>query len=353
MKNFIRTVTATAMLLPCAACADLLQPQAQGSISITFEKTFFDLTKASGDVPAADDFILTVTDSEGDIVYNGRYGASPEAMMVGAGNYTVSAVSREFSEPLYEAPQFGDTQIVSVKAGESASVTLMCRQLNSGVRLHLDEYFRTAYPDGVLYLKGSGGTLMYGYTEKRTAYFKPGGMALTLYNDGKEDVLCTRVLEEQQMLTLNLSATVGDGSAEYGRVLLQVDTCRNWVTEYIVAGDDDDSEGGSYSVSEARSHIGENGVWVEGYVVGVATNTQKFSFSAPFSKNTNIALGLRSTTTDSNYMLSVELSKGDIRDALNLVDNPDLLGKKIRLKGNLVDAYYGIPGMKNVCAYEI
>ena len=51
--------------------------------------------------------------------------------------------------------------------------------------------------------------------------------------------------------------------------------------------------------------------------------------------------------------MSVQLPAGELRDDLNLVDNPHLLGRKICLKGNIVEAYYGIPGMKNVSEYEL
>ena len=41
-----------------------------------------------------------------------------------------------------------------------------------------------------------------------------------------------------------------------------------------------------------------------------------------------------------------------MRDALNLVDHPGLLGKKVYLKGDLQEAYYGIPGIKNLTEYS-
>lgn len=351
MKHFRTLILALAALTAATACADLLQPQAQGEIRVSFDSSIKSLTKSQPDIPSPDDFFLTVTDSGGKTIYDGLFGSSPETIMVKAGSYTVSAVSRKFSEPLYDAPQYGDTQVVSVVSGQSVCVQLTCTQLNCGVKLNLDEYFRTAYPNGVLYLKGTGGSLMYGYSEKRTAYFQPGGLILTIFNQGSESTLCTRTIEARQMLTLGLSATL-DESRTAGGIRLQVDTSRTWTADNIISGGGDGGSSDAYNVSDARSHIGEDGVWVEGYAVGVATNTGKFSFTPPFSKNTNIVLGLRSTSVDSQYLLSVELPKGDMRDALNLVDNPSLQGRKLKLKGSLVDAYYGIPGLKNVSAYE-
>ena len=51
--------------------------------------------------------------------------------------------------------------------------------------------------------------------------------------------------------------------------------------------------------------------------------------------------------------MSVQLAKGEVRDALNLVTNPTLLGKKVFLKGDIEAAYYGIPGIKNITEYSI
>ena len=50
--------------------------------------------------------------------------------------------------------------------------------------------------------------------------------------------------------------------------------------------------------------------------------------------------------------MSVQLSQGDIRNALNLIDNPNLLGKKIYLKGDIVEAYYKLPGIQNLSDYR-
>ncbi|HHX32226.1 MAG TPA: hypothetical protein GX712_06520, partial [Bacteroidales bacterium] len=37
---------------------------------------------------------------------------------------------------------------------------------------------------------------------------------------------------------------------------------------------------------------------------------------------------------------------GKVRDALNILDNPSNIGRKIKVKGNL-EKYYSAPGLKN------
>ena len=49
----------------------------------------------------------------------------------------------------------------------------------------------------------------------------------------------------------------------------------------------------------------------------------------------------------------MELKKGQLRDALNLVDNPGLKGRKVFLKGDLVELYYGTAGLKNVSEFAV
>ena len=47
----------------------------------------------------------------------------------------------------------------------------------------------------------------------------------------------------------------------------------------------------------------------------------------------------------------MQLPSGSLRDELNLVDNPQQLRRKIYLRGDIVDAYFGIPGIKNISEY--
>ena len=71
------------------------------------------------------------------------------------------------------------------------------------------------------------------------------------------------------------------------------------------------------------------------------------------TKNTHIALADRSAVTDKSSCLAVELPKGSVRDALNLVDRPELRGKRVYVKGNVVSSYFGTTGLKNVKEYRL
>ena len=94
-------------------------------------------------------------------------------------------------------------------------------------------------------------------------------------------------------------------------------------------------------------------MWVSGYIVGGDLTSTSASFASPFESRTNILIGPKSTTSARSSCLSVQLAAGDAREMLNLVDNPLNLGRKVLLKGNIVEAYYGMPGMKNITDFEL
>ena len=106
-------------------------------------------------------------------------------------------------------------------------------------------------------------------------------------------------------------------------------------------------------MSQAAASAGEEDVWVSGYIVGGDLTSSSASYKGPFSSRTNLLLGPRSSTSSRTSCISVSLPSGYVRDELNLVDNPSLLGRKVCLRGDLVESYYGLPGMKNIDDFEL
>lgn len=352
MKKFLFLLI---MIVPAmVSCDDFMSSLGrQGTLQIRFADGTAAPSTRAGAFPDTNDFILLITDSRGNSVYEGLYGAVKESLSLNEGDYTVSAVSGEFSAPLFDAPQYGDTQVARIKSGKTTVVTLTCVQTNSGIRLKIDPAFLTSYPDAVLFLKATSGKLMYSYSEKRIAYFQPGTVNLNMVESGSEKTLFTRRLEPQQVLTLNL----GTGSqSSSGGVSVKVDTTRNWLDDHYDIGGGSSGGGNdlsdAYSVAAAKSHAGEQDVWVYGYIVGGDLSSSKCSFDPPFSARTNLVIATKSSCTEKSSCLSVQLAKGDIRDALNLVDNPENLGRQIFLKGDIVESYYGIPGIQNISEYR-
>lgn len=330
----------------------------EGQLRIAFSDSGGAAAKSLSDIPDTSDFILNVSSSDGKVIYEGAYGDSPESMMVSPGSYTVSVISEEFRKPAFSKPQFGDEQCIVVPPGEVADVKLTCRQMNCGVKLNISPDFLVSCPDGVLFLKSDQGKLMYGYSEKRVAYFSPGSISLILSRNGSDEILMTRNLEARQMLVLGVtvaasSAENGTGASESERISVAVDTSRVWVSaSYEIGGGGSAGSSDAITVNQAMSSVGEEDVWVSGYVVGGDLTSSSASFEGPFSSNTCLLLGPRSSTKERTSCISVQLPAGEVREALNLVDNPDVLGKKVRIKGDIVSSYYGLTGLKNCSDWE-
>ena len=310
--------------------------------------------KATEELPDTNDYLLTIQDASGQLLYEGSWGDSPQALEVEEGYYTVKIVSIPFSAPAFSRPQYGDEQVVRVPAGGDVTVRLACTLRNAGIRLKTGPDFLSAFPDGILYVEQDGVKLKYQYRETRIAYLFPGLVSVLLYNLGQWETLLTRTLEAREVLTLSISAPAASGStAGRGSITVQTDTTKVWETDSFVIGENDSADE-PLSVGEAAAHAGENGRWVTGYIVGGDLSTTGTTVkTSGIGKNTHIALAARSSVTDKSACLAVELPQGKVRDALNLVDHPGLIGKRVKVKGNLVDKYFGTTGMKSTSQYEL
>ena len=324
----------------------------QGELRWALEKGTL-LTKA-GEYPDTNDFLLTIRDAQGKLLYDGLYGDSPEFLRVDPGSYTVDVQSIAFNAPAFDRPQYGDQQVVVVAGGESVSAVLRCTLLNSGMRLRLSAGFLNAFPDGTLYLKQEDAQLKYLYTEKRTAFLKACDMSLILYHNGQDQTLFSRRLQAREILTLGIHAADNDG---LGSLQVHVDTAKIWTNEEFVIGGEDAPPGEdpeAISVGDVSAHLGEKSVWVYGYIVGGdLTSSGKNVKTSEITKATHLALAPRSSITTKASCVAVELPKGRVRDALNLVDHPELIGKRIYVKGYLVTAYFNTRGLKNTSDWKL
>ena len=103
-----------------------------------------------------------------------------------------------------------------------------------------------------------------------------------------------------------------------------------------------------FSVSEASANQGIKGAWLEGYIVGGFTGSKVGSFTRDPEKarQSSLAIADQQNETNVNAIFPVELPAGKVRAALNILDNPSNIGKKIIIRGNL-ERYYSAPGLKN------
>ncbi|MBO7396529.1 MAG: hypothetical protein J6T89_00540, partial [Bacteroidales bacterium] len=70
------------------------------------------------------------------------------------------------------------------------------------------------------------------------------------------------------------------------------------------------------------------------------------------TKATHLALASRASVTAKASCVAVELPSGKVREALNLVDHPELIGRKIYVKGNVVESYFSTVGLKGCSEWQ-
>lgn len=92
--------------------------------------------------------------------------------------------------------------------------------------------------------------------------------------------------------------------------------------------------------------------WVKGYIVGAIVFNKPSEFAPPFSTATALYIGDDVSERDTTLLMPVQLPSGDVRAALNLMDNPDNVGKELTIYGNL-EAYFSMPGLRSPTEYEL
>ena len=92
---------------------------------------------------------------------------------------------------------------------------------------------------------------------------------------------------------------------------------------------------------------------VTGYIVGAVNSAPETGsqFGAEATIATNILISDNADTNDYTECLIVQLPSGEIRSALNLVDNPGNYKKQVKITGS-VEKYFKVAGLKTVTAYE-
>jgi len=327
------------------------------TISLKFSDNYSAVKGGKVQIPDTNSFILSVINSSGECIYSGAYCDSPAKVTVTPDTYHIKVVSENFSAPSFDKPQWGDEQTVKVASGENCLIELMCRQMNCGVKIDIDEAFLTDYSShSSLLLSATEGSLLYSYGEKRTAFFVPGTIKLILSSGATDKTLLSRSLGAGEILCLSLKvAGSGAASSENG-MILQIDTTRVYLQEEYILGGSSSGKGSSpedaLTVGEVTTKVGKTDVWVGGYIVGGDLSTKGANYNAPFKANSNLLLGPRSSTVSREGCISVQLPSGSVRNALNLVDHAEYLGKYVFLKGNIESSYFGLVGLKNVTEYE-
>ena len=144
--------------------------------------------------------------------------------------------------------------------------------------------------------------------------------------------------------------TIGTSSSKYVNTMaVKVET---------IGGEDPETptETQEYTVTEALAAYVDGQqipAIVTGYIVGAVNSAPETGsqFGAEATIATNILISDNPDTNDYTECLIVQLPSGDIRSALNLVDNPGNYKKQVKITGS-VEKYFKVAGLKSVTAYE-
>lgn len=130
----------------------------------------------------------------------------------------------------------------------------------------------------------------------------------------------------------------------------------------IKAQGDGQSKETAYTVSEALAAYVDGqakaNTWVSGFIVGYVDGAaidkgSHFDLTSGEVSPSNLLMADSKTETDYTKCLVVQLVGGSkVREALNLLDNPENLGKSLKIRGSL-EAYFNVAGLKSTTACDL
>lgn len=114
-----------------------------------------------------------------------------------------------------------------------------------------------------------------------------------------------------------------------------------------------------YQVSLGSVNNAFETCWVKGYIVGYVNvdvanvlKEETATFTVPATVKTNILLAATPDERDWSKCIPVQLPSGPVRNALNLGDNADNLGKEVCILGTTGSKYCSAYGLRSASAYK-
>lgn len=131
---------------------------------------------------------------------------------------------------------------------------------------------------------------------------------------------------------------------------------KNFTVEHGKAEETTTPETKEYTVAQALAAYTDGQqipavvtAYIVGTIDGKSIDGALFSGSATIT--TNLLIADNADETDINKCIPVQLPSGNVRNALNLVDNPTNYKKQVKLTGS-IEKYFSVGGLKSVTAYE-
>ncbi|MFA5713489.1 MAG: DUF6359 domain-containing protein [Bacteroidales bacterium] len=307
-------------------------------------------------LPDSNDFILTIRGENGEVAYSGSYGNRPVEIAVEPGSWDIEVLSTLFERANFDTPLFAHYATIVVESGKSVNLSILCSLQSGAVRLTFSHSFLERFGNYNVEVEDLNSVAHYPFHESRYLFVAPGGLTVSLRNSYDYLFLARRVIRESELLTLNLhsstSSSGGGGDPTESPIAFwqfEVDSSVVVVNEEVVVGErrDGSSMERAILVDELSNFIGAKGVWVTGFIVGTLKGSS-ISTTPPFDVATNIALGRAPNQGQRELCAAVALAQGEIRNSLNLADNPNNLSREVWVKGSVVESYYGGVGVNPI-----
>ncbi|MFA7116776.1 MAG: DUF6359 domain-containing protein [Bacteroidales bacterium] len=303
-----------------------------------------------GTVIDTNDFILTISNSEGKEVFNGLYKNRPEKLEVIPGMYNIGVYSGVFDSPAFSSPQYGDKQEILVAAGQKVFISLECSLLNSGLQLCTSDEFREIFEGGYIMVTSDFGELKYEFENNEIGYFTNTLVYITLFTEDKEQRIGHAYLTDKMILKIIINVK----KLDIDGFKIEIDSTRINSLDYITIGEDRDgfTKETALLVDDAIYWEGMDDMWVKGYIIGTKeTGNDNYDFEPPFETYTNLIIATVSSERSPQRIFPIQIPTGSLRDTLSLVIKPENFGREILLKGD-IEPYLGSIGMESVSEFE-
>jgi len=327
------------------ACSEAPEEKGTGYLTLNINQS----TGLKADIEF-DDFILCINNGRTDVIKR-RISELSGEIPLPAGVYTIEAYSMDFSDPKFEIPFYSGKTTVEIEAGETKVASLICSQGNAGIKVVWSDEFPILYSTYHAQIDCNEGYLHFSPTEARTGYFLPGTVSIIIRADGFAINGGTMMLAARDMVTATLRPKNESNSLGNFTIDITIDKLVNEREVTVIVDPDNplNNETSPYSIAQAIERQDESGVWITGYIVGAKPSSGYDFVDSENWQSTNIVLADNIDETDSYKVIFVELgaTTTQYRINLNLLDNADVLHRKVLLKGNLL-AYQSRAGLRNL-----
>lgn len=274
----------------------------------------------------------------------------------GAGTYNNAPSMTQMDEAVFTAHAFSqgmpnvakiDTTVVTIEelANIKSQTTLLCDWQSKLIRVDDVEFvspgveFTNGSKNADVYVKDVQGNKL----NLRMSAYATFSREIAPAGHGSVTGILSYYGSDWQMLIIDMDAFGGN----------------DWDWTYVKPkpepgqGSGDGSSTTPYTVTDVLGGVSGT-AWVTGYVVGwidgktIADGAQ---FNASATVATNLMLAPDPACKDVSQCIPLQLPTGEVRSALNLMDNAANLGKQLTVYGS-IEKYFGVPGVKSITKYN-